>query len=161
VTSTPADLLRSLGSGVRPAGTDRPASAPLHGPSFDELLRAVQEGQFRTGAPVRIADGAGVTLSESQLARLSVAADQAEAKGASRAAVIIDGMILTMDVTVRTVTGVLRPEQSQVQAGLDSVITVAPVPSDDATPGGTARWSVLGSGASMLRMLESSEELTH
>lgn len=122
-------LLRGLGSGVRPAGVE---SAQAKGAQvietlrFEDLLNKAQAGAVSSGVPVRVAKDAGVELSKEQLLRLSVAADQAEAQGASRAAVIIDGKVLQLDVTTRTVTGSVPMSGTRVLAGVDAVIVAQP-----------------------------------
>jgi len=122
----PAQLLRSLG-GVRPASVPDQSGAPrlTEGPGFEQLLSAAQAGTVSSGLPVRVASQAGVSLSTSQLSRLSGAADQAEAAGASRAVVMIDGMALTMDVGLRTITGQADMSSTKVLSGVDAVVTVA------------------------------------
>jgi hypothetical protein len=121
-----AAMLRALGSGIVPAGAERPAPALRERAHFGELLAKAQSGELSSGAPVRVMSGAGVKLTGSQLSRLSAAADQAEAAGAARALVLIDGMVLTMDVGVRTITGVADLSRTQVAGDVDAVITVAP-----------------------------------
>lgn len=127
MTTTSTDLLRSLGSGVRPAGTKvESGAAAIEGLRFQDLLDKANSGEIGSGVPVRIAGNAGVKLTDSQLQRLSAAADKAEAQGAARAVVLIDGMALTLDVPVRTVTGMADTGSTGVLAGIDAVITVAP-----------------------------------
>lgn len=119
-------LLRSLGS-LRPSNVpDRSsASGPTDGPGFEQLLRDAQGGSISSGIPVRVSPQAGVSLSPSQLARLSGAADRAEAAGAGRALVMMDGMALTMDVGTRTITGTADASSTKVLSGVDTVVTVA------------------------------------
>lgn len=117
-------LLGLLGSGVR-ALTGKSAAAPAVGTAtFDELLRRARESTTPSGAPVTIAGGSGVSLNEQQLQRLAAAADKAEAAGASRALVLIDGQALMLDVGVRTVTGRASLEGTNVHSGFDAVISV-------------------------------------
>lgn len=151
MTNDPVQMLRWLGTGVTPAGKAR-ASAPLEGASFQSLLEQVRAGEVRTGAPVRVLESAGVTLSAEQLDRLSLAADRAEAEGATRALVVIDGMMLAMDVGVRTITGQVRADAQAVHAGFDAVVTVAPTTAPIAGAPGAA-WGLLGVSAPMLDLL--------
>jgi hypothetical protein len=127
MTLNPAQLLRSLGAVLRPAGAPDQAAAPrpTEGPGFEQLLRDAQSGSVASGLPVRVSSQAGVSLSPTQLARLSDAADRAEAAGAGRALIMIDGMALTMDVGTRTITGKADATSTKVLNGVDTVVTVA------------------------------------
>jgi hypothetical protein len=130
MSSTPLDpsqLLRSLGSRAFAPTTGAPAASQLaEGPAFDQFLQQAQAGQISSGIPVRVSRQAGVSLSGSQMVRLADAADRAEAAGASRALVMIDGMLLTMDVPQRTITGQADISSTKVLNGVDAVVTVAP-----------------------------------
>jgi hypothetical protein len=149
----PVQLLRSLGAGLRPASVpDQPAAPRLtEGPGFEQLLRDAQGGEISSGLPVRVSSQAGVSLSPTQLARLSDAADRAEAAGAARALVMIDGMALTMDVGLRTITGQADASSTKVLNGIDTVVTVAnesgPIPGQAPLPGPGAQ------NASLLKIL--------
>jgi len=116
-------LLKLLGSGIRAiAGPSKPAATDTT--SFEELLKRARENDTPSGSPVRVAGGSGVTLNENQLARVAAAADKAEAAGAARALVLIDGQALMLDVGVRTITGRASLEGTNVHAGFDAVISV-------------------------------------
>jgi hypothetical protein len=125
MTIDSASLLRALGSGVRPVGAEPSGQARLiEGPSFQDMLASATSGGVSSGLPIRVARSAAVDLTASQLTRLSAAADRAEAAGASRALVLIDGMVLQMDVGLRTVTGKADLNQTKVLNGVDAVVTV-------------------------------------
>lgn len=129
MTNTSSDLLRALASGVRGVTPDAPVRQAsgdrlIEGQTFDQLLR--QAGAMSSGAPVRVDGSTGLKLSPAQMTRLATAADQAEAQGAARALVLMDGMALTMDVGVRTVTGKVDPSASRVMTDMDTVINVPP-----------------------------------
>ncbi len=130
------DMLKILGGGVRPAGV--PGGAPISQAfsrvGFATMLEQARAGQVSSGVPVNVLPGAGVELTPSQLQRLALAADQAEAQGAARAVVAIDGMLLHLDVGVRSITGLIDAEKPGVLAGVDAVV-VAPMEQED-TPGG-------------------------
>lgn len=132
----PLAILR-LGSGVAKAALRTGTSKPIDGASFDELLNKARAGEISSGVPVRVTRESGVALSESQLARIAVAADKAEAEGAARAIVLIDGQVLSLDVPTRTITGAVDPSKTQVQAGHDAVITVAAESSPRPAPAGS------------------------
>lgn len=98
--------LSRLGSGVLPPGIERAAVAGERGiPDFSELLERARAGGFSTGLPVRVAQGSGVSLSPAQLERVQQAADVAEAHGATRAVLLIDGQELMLDVMGREIIG--------------------------------------------------------
>ncbi len=130
-TPTSLDLLRRLGSGVRPDGaggvTPRPASL-TQGASFADLLRAAKGGEIETGRSLRLAEGVvGAELSAGQLDRLSQATDRAEASGATRLLALIDGKAVTIDVTTRTALSVADAAaegRAPVMTGIDSVVIV-------------------------------------
>ena len=112
------DLLRTLGLGSRPVSSG--AAAPVGGMSFSDLLSKATEGEFSTGLEVTLANGANVELSSEQLQRLAKVADSAEAQGASRVLVLMDGQALTMDVGVRQITG--TADMNGVVTGIDAVV---------------------------------------
>lgn len=125
------ELLRLLGAqaspGVAPAvGTSTRAG----GIDFASLLKQAQSGQLASGREVTIAKGAGVNLSDDQIKRISAAADLAEAQGATRALVMIDGMTLKLDVSMREVTGTADLKKSTVLTGIDAVIDVPSKPGE-------------------------------
>jgi hypothetical protein len=128
----PGQLLRNLSARILPPslGVAQGTSRLAEGPSFDQLLQQAQTGQVSSGIPIRVARQAGVDLSPSQLTRLADAADRAEATGASRALVMIDGMVLTMDVPQRTITGQADLSSTKVLNGVDAVVTVAAASGD-------------------------------
>lgn len=131
-----AELLRSLASGVRRPGLA--SATPSHrgldareveGASFQTLLEQARAGRVSSGLPVTIARGAGVELSDKQLEQVAAAADLAQASGAARALVMIEGKALKLDVGVRSITGVADLSAGKVVTGIDAVIQV---------PGGSA-----------------------
>jgi hypothetical protein len=123
----------------------------IEGPSFQEMLDQANTGGVSSGLPVRVARTAGVDLSASQLNRLSAAADRAEAAGATKAVFMIDGMVLQMDVGLRTITGQADLGTTKVLNGVDAVVTVAPEAGD--VPGQTKSLNANSINASLLRIL--------
>lgn len=123
------ELLRSLGGiprvGVAAASSAADDKASRGVVEFEKLLQQAKNGEARSGLPVRLGSGVEVKLSADQLARLSEAADRAEARGAARALVLIDGMALTLDVGGRTITGTLDPNDPGATTEVDAVV-VAP-----------------------------------
>lgn len=147
----PLALLRMLSGGIGAIGraaSSTPPSASVGG-DFQAMLDRARQGEVESGLPVTIDDRAGVTLTDDQLRRLAVAADRAEAQGATRALVLIDGMALRLDVGLREVTGVAELKGNAPLTGIDAVISV-PGPegsgaagSDAAGPSGDAGPRVL------------------
>lgn len=147
------DLMKLLASGTRRVG---PANAPGGSGAtpgspglaagevdFSSLLDQARRGDLRTGLPVTVAHGLNLTLTDNQLARLSAAADQAEAAGANRALVLMDGTAFTLDVGVRQVTGTADVQSGKAVAGVDAVIQV---PSPAGASGGGAAGSGMAQG---------------
>jgi hypothetical protein len=120
-----SDLLRLLGSGVTP-GAERPAAqtGAAGGADFASLLTKARSGEVSSGRPVTIGRGAGIKLSEEQLAKIASVADRAEAQGATRALVLIDGMALKLDITLREITGRADLGSGGVLTGVDAVVSV-------------------------------------
>ena len=126
------ELLRALGGGMRPAALRPAGAAPMGAPSspgavgFAELLSMARAGQVSSNLPVTVAKGADVNLSDEQLRRVGVAMDRAEAAGATRALVLIDGVALRVDVGVRQITGQASLDPGMALSGIDGVVA-APV----------------------------------
>jgi hypothetical protein len=109
--SNSLDLLRRLEPVVR-AGGSLPKSA-THGlfesRSFDELLAGAFAGRVRSDRPVQVAAEVQPPLDAAQLERLAMAADRAEAAGARRALMLLDGRGVIMDVATRSVVAEMKP----------------------------------------------------
>ena len=142
---TSADLLRLLSSGSTPSAAGNTAAADPSG--FASLLQQAQSGAIASGREITVRPDAGVKLTDDQLARVALAADRAESQGAMRAAVLIDGKALALDVGTRQVTGQVELKDLSVTTGIDAVVTApqasaaqtgppsAPVPLPNAGPG--------------------------
>lgn len=129
------DLLRSLAGthAVRAAAAASPGIAQGSIPSvgtdsFASLLEQARSGKVDSGVPLRIPSQLGLNLNASQVERLMKAADQAEAQGAGRALVMMDGMGITLDVATRTVTGTVDASHPGVLEGIDAVVVAAADP---------------------------------
>jgi hypothetical protein len=141
------DLLRTLGAGIRPAAESTVAGGPklIEGQSFDQLLKLAKDGEMSSGVPIRIDARTGLKLTPQQSARLAKAADEAEAQGAARAVVLIDGQALTMDVATRTITGKVDTSKANTLADVDAVISVPPDESGAGNPIGVLPKAALSS----------------
>lgn len=106
----PHDLIRMLAAGVRPDSGAAPlGKAPLEGADFATLLQRVERGETSSKRPVEIAPDAKVELSDDQHAQLSDLIDRAEAAGAARILVQLDGANLLVDVQTRTIERIIEP----------------------------------------------------
>lgn len=136
-------LLRMLGAGPRTTaigqalaqGTSRPgAAAPtgVEAGQFADLLAKARAGELSSNQPVTISPGAAssLRLTDDQLARISIAADNAESQGLHTALVLIDDQRLVLDVENRT----LAPLAGDVAsiAEVDGVINLTTQPADQA-----------------------------
>lgn len=161
-------LLRSLGSGIRPSGPDpaRPpsgaaGSADVVNGSFADLLQAAASGSMSSGAPVKIAKGVKLELTPAQLSRAAVAADRAQAQGADRAVILMDGKALELDVATRTITGEVKGAPGgKLPRVLDGVGTIIAVPAEGEAAEQASPLSGLSgvANSSLLSMLSSREE---
>ncbi len=140
-----AHLLRRLEPAVRPAFATPPPpqrpQPPLEGQSFDELLALAQQGSVRSGRAVHWGEASGggwgadpaSPIDEQQLARLSAAADVAEAAGARRALMLIDGRGVVLDVANRTLVAELADDGAARAVKVDAAVNV---PDPDHDPDG-------------------------
>lgn len=129
--STGLDLLRRLTPISNASGPSAVVPRTVAGATsaagqldFAQLLTKAQAGELTSGLTVHTSPHAGVELTPMQLARLSVAADRAEAQGATRAVAIIDGQAVHLDVPTRTVLGKADMSSGKTITNIDSVIVV-------------------------------------
>ena len=144
----PIQLLKQLEPAVRPGAAPAPGrspQAPLERRSFDELLALVSRGSMHSGRPVTIDEAASLKaeLEGDQLPRLAAAADRAEAAGAQRAVMLIDGRGLVMDVADRIVTAELGAGRGGHLVDIDAAVYVAGE-ADEAEAGSSASGPVAG-----------------
>ena len=138
MTPDPTGLRRQLEPAVRPdyaSGPARGPRPPIEHARFDELLERASRGLVESGRPVRYAVAAGEAPSPQQLERLAAAADLAEAAGARRALIVVEGRGLVLDVPQRVVaeelsagTRLLSVDAAVYVAGDDEEPTPAPLP---------------------------------
>ncbi len=130
MTTTGADLLRMLGSlaSPTPAQAQPISGAQASGVDFATLLKQASGGALSSGLGVTIAKGANVQLSADQMARIAAAADSAQAQGATRALVLIDGKAVNLDVSVRQITGQTDLNSVGVLTGIDTLVNVPSAP---------------------------------
>jgi hypothetical protein len=123
MTPQPPGLAELLSAGGTP--TNRVAPRPVsEGVSFEEMLELARAGAVRSGIPVTVSSSVDLPLSDQQLARLSSAADRAEAAGLSRVAVAMDEQMLVLDVASRTVVDVVDLASSDPIGGIDGIMSV-------------------------------------
>jgi hypothetical protein len=131
-TADPNFLLKALQPAVQPAYLKGPAArpqTPVEGRSFENLLREAGSGAIDSGRAVAQGPATGAELEPRQLERLAAVADLAEASGARRALVMIDGRGLVLDVAGRRLT-----EELGGANRMASVDTAMVVPDEDDTP---------------------------
>jgi hypothetical protein len=159
-------LLRVLGSSagslrpVAPGASRAPGAkgwTPIEHADFARLLEQAQAGSLSTGLPVTVEKDAGVSLSEEELAQLSVAADKAEAAGIRSALVMLDGKSVLLDVHTRSVKGA-ADLSSGLLSGVDGVINLTTTPGSTTSPAGAGIAplpSPAPSGNALIRLLAS------
>lgn len=123
-------LLRMLGSGVRPASVPGSAGAKagngtIEGAGFADLLKQAAQGKMNSNRPVTVDKGAGIELSDADQVALSGAADRAEAAGLRKALVYLGDRAYILDVQSRSITG-KADLQSGVLTGIDGVVKASP-----------------------------------
>jgi hypothetical protein len=123
------DLLRRLGSGVRPAAGAAVVRAGANHPDFQMLLGAARRGEFSSGRSVGAAHHLGIELTDEEQRELDRAADAAEAAGASVMLAVIEGAALRVDVAARQATDArpLRtdaPESPELMTGIDAAVVL-------------------------------------
>ncbi len=136
MTLDPSQLLRQLEPAVRPVfgpGSVAPTRPGLADQSFQQLLTLASQGAIESGRQVQLAFEPIQTLDDEQIARLSTAADRAEASGAKRAMMLIDGRGFLLDVEQRALIAELSGgADSRYANGLDAAVYV-PSPDDQET----------------------------
>lgn len=131
----PLHLLRRLEPAVRPvlaAGRSAAPRPPLEAQGFDDLLSLASRGSVHSGRPVQAAPGLDLALTNDQLDRLAAAADVAEAAGATRALMLIDGRSLVMDVKLRQLAQELVAVDAMRAVSVDAAVRIASA--DEAPP---------------------------
>ncbi len=125
MTTSPAEMLRMLASGVRPDGASaRAGNAPVEGQAFAELLAGVRAGKVTSGREVTVSGSAEISLTPEQLQRLSVAADAAEARGVARLLAVVDDKAVVLDVASRTIEAQVAWPSDALQTDIDAVVVV-------------------------------------
>lgn len=145
MSPSPTDMLRLLGSGVQ-GSVDRPASRPVEESGFKELLNKARAGGVPSGIEARVADGVAMTFSPEQMKRLTIAGDKAEAAGASRAMILMDGLALTMDVGTRTIIQATNATSVGVVGDVDAVLSADSQADSPAHDSGTRLLKALAPG---------------
>ncbi len=137
MTSDPLQLLKQLEPVVRPAYAGGAGAQPTAGVEhgrFEELLARARQGRIESGRTVSADYQAGEALTRGQLSRLSAAADLAEASGAQRAMLLMDGRGLLLDVAGRSLTGELSTDDASRFVSLDAAVYVPGENQETAAP---------------------------
>lgn len=167
MTSSPIDLLKQLGSGVRPDGiTPTHARTSIDTANFGQMLDSVRQGQVASERPIVVSGAVAdqVKLTDAQLARVATATDAAEAAGVTRMVAVVGGQALTVDVQTRRVEAVGSAASAQLMTGVDAVVFVPDEAESDLAPlfggdrggvGGLARGALAGLGQTVNRSVAS------
>jgi hypothetical protein len=155
-----AELLKLLGSGARAAGlAGRAGLGPVPGApgiehaDFSALLKKAQAGDLSSHLPVTVDKSANITLTDEELAGLSLVADRAEAAGVRSALVMFPDKSVVLDVQTRRVTA--TPDVSaDVLTGVDGVIRIPAAGGGGAAVGVSTLTSGAMGNASVARLLE-------
>jgi hypothetical protein len=132
MTTESSQLLKLLGSGVRPSSTvglgglgkGAAGAGTIDQAPFAELLKQAENGELSSQRRVTVEAGAGIQLNEAQSQALSAAADRAEAAGIRKALVMMDDQAYVMDVGTRTITGKAN-FKGGVLNGVDGVLRIS------------------------------------
>ncbi|PHQ80162.1 MAG: hypothetical protein COB69_06510 [Phycisphaera sp.] len=128
MTLTPFDFLAL--PGIATAATrsiGRALDSLIPGSSgFADKLSTAQSKQDQL--PVEMSKGLDLDLTKEQLGRIADAVDRAEAEGADAAVVMIDGMALEVDVTMRTIRGQID-QDGGINTQIDSIVYAKPASS--------------------------------
>ncbi len=111
----PTELLKKLGSGVRPDGSHRRHAQP--GPSIDfaSLIASARAGEIRSDRPVRWEHQPDLESDERLRPIIEKALDRAEAAGVSRLLIAHGGRLLAADVAQRRISSI-DPDGASVLA---------------------------------------------
>lgn len=145
---TGPDPFRALATSILPPGVERGVrggtrSLPLESQSFASLLAREASGSLASGRPVSVREGSGLELSEQQLSRIGAALDRAEAAGAQRAVVLVDGQALRVDVGVRQIVERVDLQSISVLPGIDAIVQAG----DQRSAPGAGAGNLLGTTA--------------
>lgn len=124
---SPTDLLRRLASGVQPHGGSqgaRATSMPAESASFGELLRQARESGVDASRPLKIGRDVTAPFSDETLNTLALAADAAEAAGASRLAAVVEGKTVTIDVVAREIVATGESTPGEVITDADAFLVI-------------------------------------
>ncbi len=105
MTTDPTILLKHLEPAIGPAyahGTVGRPRLPIEQTPFDQLLAQARQGSVLSGRRIEVAFAMSPALDETQMRRLGTAADLAEASGARRALLLVDGRGLVLGVSDRS-----------------------------------------------------------
>ncbi len=144
MTTDPTILLKHLEPPISPAyahgAVGRPR-LPIELTPFDQLLAQARQGSVLSGRRIEVAFAMSPALDETQMRRLGMAADLAEASGARRALMLVDGRGLVLGVSDRSLQAELA--SATPVAGIDVAVYVGGDEGDSPTtalkpPGGVA-----------------------
>ncbi|HED54759.1 MAG TPA: hypothetical protein ENJ00_11250 [Phycisphaerales bacterium] len=150
MTLSPLELLSLPGlasSATRAVGRVLNGKSPFAS-KLDQATAEIDNASL----PVKIGQGVDLKLSDDQMQRLASAADRAEQQGAHETVVMLDGMAIELDVTMRTVRGTIDTKGG-ISTQIDSIVFAEP-PSSSPTTGGLRG---LADNADVLKILADGE----
>ncbi|GEM_PF-2537554 len=130
-------LFQSGQASGQPASAGLDANQSVGAMSFDKLLEEARTGAAKGLSPVKIGKGVNIELTTDQLERIAAAADLAEANGADRAIVLVDGRALQVDITSRTIMGEAGGSRTASMPDVDAIVS-APVGADAQADAGSS-----------------------
>jgi len=116
---SPFDLLRKLGSGVRP-GEGSPPAAVLESQDFAQLLGRVHH--LGPSRPVQLGSQVELALSSEQEVEIAHLVDVGEAAGTERLLLLYEGHALGIDVAARVVESADDALRGKVLRSFDGII---------------------------------------
>lgn len=133
------DMLRRLGSGVRPDGASAaPTVAAIEQRDFDDLLSRAGRGEIRSGRGLRFGAGVSGQFDEATMSLLGSAADAAEAAGARRLLAFVGDQSARIDVESREIRALSARTPGEVLTGFDAAVIVGETSEESATARGPA-----------------------
>jgi len=120
--AVPADqLLRSLGSGIRPFDPLDPSPLSSGGDAdFRALLDRARSGNPQTGLAVKLTGELDIALGIEQRQSLASAVDRVAVVGGESALILLDGRTLRVDVRTRTVIEEIPRTETDPVVGIDA-----------------------------------------
>jgi hypothetical protein len=119
------ELLKKLGSGVRPDGAQRRRGTSEPTVDFSELIASARAGKIRSDRPVRWEQETPCDCFDRLRPLIEQAIDRAEAAGASRLLIAHGNRLLSADVAHRSVSEVDSDGSSVLAISAEAVLFIS------------------------------------